>query len=133
MSKQKKPDTEILLETKTSRELRVKLTETELLAQGQKMAEAMEALDEAVANKKATVTHYKALEEEAQGRANAARTLLRNGYDYRKVDCTLIKNWQNKTVSVRRDDTGEIVEHRAMHNSELQIEIPAEAETEAVE
>jgi len=105
--------------------LQVRLTDEELMEQAQKMAEAMEAAERAEGDRKATATHYKAIEEEAQGSARAARTLLRNGYDYRDVDVTITKNWETKTVTITRDDTGEIVSHREMRDSELQIPIPA--------
>ncbi len=114
-----------ILETHGKRTLPVRLTDEELLAQARKMAEASEAAEAAEQARKQVTTQYKAEEEEARGKEKAARTLMRNGYEYRPVDITLTKDWDAKTVTVRRDDTSEIVEFREMSNSELQLEIPA--------
>ena len=110
------------------RVLAVRLTEDELLEQGRKMAEASEDAEQAEANQKATGAHYKAKAEEARGKARAARTLLRNGYDYRSVKVTLTKDWDTKRVTVSRDDTGEIIDAREMNAKELQIPIPGTTE-----
>jgi len=114
------------------RTLPVRLTDDELLNQARKMAEASEAAEAAEQARKQATTQYKAEEEEARGKEKAARTLMRNGYEYRPVDITVTKDWDQKTVTVSRDDTGEIVEFREMSNSELQLEIPT-AEPEKAE
>ena len=106
--------------------LAVFLTDDELLEQAKKMAESTEDAERAEQDRKSSATHYKALEEEAQGKARAARTLLRNGYDYRDVPVTITKDWDAKTVTITRDDTGQIVSAREMRDSELQIEIPSD-------
>lgn len=106
--------------------LAVFLTDDELLEQAKKMAESTEDAERAEQDRRFSATHYKALEEEAQGKARAARTLLRNGYDYRDVPVTITKDWDAKTVTITRDDTGQIVSAREMRDSELQIEIPSD-------
>lgn len=110
--------------THSKQVLAVFLTDDELLEQAKKMAEATEDAERAESDRKSSATHYKALEEEAQGKARAARTLLRNGYDYRDVPVTITKDWDAKTVTITRDDTGQVVSAREMRDSELQIEIP---------
>lgn len=117
--------------THGKRTLPVRLNDDELLAQARKMAEASEAAEAAEQARKQVTTQYKAEEEEARGKERAARTLMRNGYEYRTIDITTTKDWNSKTVTVRRDDTGEIVEFREMTASELQLEIPAEVEAAA--
>lgn len=106
--------------------LAVFLTQEEMLEQAKKMAEATEDAERAESDRKSSATHYKALEEEAQGKARAARCLLRNGYDYREVPVTITKDWDTKTVTITRDDTGAVVSAREMRDSELQIEIATE-------
>jgi len=91
-------------------------------------SEEAEQAEQAEADQKATGAHYKAKAEEARGKARAARTLLRNGYDYRSVKVTLTKDWDTKRVTVSRDDTGEIIEAREMNAKELQIPIPGTTE-----
>ena len=110
------------------RVLAVRLTEDELLEQGRKMAEASEEAEQAEADQKSTGAHYKAQAEEAEGKEKAARTLLRNGYDYRPVKITITKNWDIKQVTITRDDTGEVIEARDMNTKELQIPIPGTTE-----
>ncbi len=105
------------------RTLPVRLNDEELLAQARKMAEATEAAEAAERARKQVTTQYKEEEEEARGAALAARTLLQNGYNYRPVDITITKDWTAKTVTVTRDDTGDIVEFREMTTGELQLEI----------
>ena len=142
----KKEEIDVVLEPETQEEparrieikngervLAVRLTEDELLEQGRKMAEASEEAEQAEADQKSTGAHYKAKAEEARGKARAALTLLRNGYDYRSVKVTLTKDWDTKRVTVSRDDTGEIIEARDMTAKELQIPIPGTSEEQKPE
>lgn len=115
------------------RTLSVRLTQAELLEQAKKMAEAAEDAEVAESNRKAMSTHYKAQAEEAEGKEKAARTLLRNGYDYRPVKITVTKNWDTKQVVITRDDTGEVIEARDMTAKELQIPIPGTTEEQKPE
>lgn len=119
--------------THGKRTLPVRLNDDELLEQARKMAEASEAAEAAEQARKQVTTQYKAEEEEARGKEKAARTLMRNGYEYRPVDITVTKDWDEKTVTIRRDDTGEIVEFREMNNSELQLEIPTAEPEKTIE
>lgn len=132
---EEKPEaTEPRIETKHGeRTLAVRLTQNELLEQAQKMAEASEDVESAESDQKTASTHYKAKAEEARGKVKAARILLRNKYDYRSVKVTLIKDWKTKTVTITRDDTGEIVEAREMTAKELQIPIPGTIEEQKPE
>lgn len=122
------------IETKHGeRTLAVRLTQAELLEQAKKMAEAAEDAEVAESNQKAMSTHYKAQAEEAEGKEKAARTLLRNGYDYRPVKITVTKNWDTKQVTITRDDTGEVIEARDMTHKELQIPLPDTSEEQKPE
>lgn len=122
MPKKNEEDSRISV-THSKQVLAVFLTDDELLEQAKKMAEATEDAERAESDRKSSAAHYKALEEEAQGKARAARTLLRNGYDYKEVAVTITKDWDAKTVTITRDDTGQVVSAREMRDSELQIEI----------
>lgn len=106
------------------RTLAVQLTDAELLEQAKRMAEATEEAEAAEAEQKTAATHYKAKAEEARGKAKAARTLLRNGYDYRSVKVTMTLDFDKKIVTITRDDTGAVVEAREMTARELQIPLP---------
>jgi hypothetical protein len=106
------------------RTLSVQLTDAELLEQARRMAEATEEAEAAEAEQKTAATHYKAKAEEARGKAKAARTLLRNGYDYRSVKVTMTLDFDKKIVTITRDDTGAVVEAREMTARELQIPLP---------
>lgn len=110
------------------RNLPVMLTQDEMMEQAKLMAEASEEADAQRAELKTVNTQIKARIEEAEAKALGARIRLRSGYEYRHVKCTGTKDWNKKTVTVRRDDTGEIVVARDMNNQELQIEIAIGAE-----
>lgn len=105
------------------RSLPVLLTQDEMLEQAKLMADASEEAEAQRAELKTVTTQIKARIEEAEAKATGARVRLRSGYEYRPVPCTVTKDWSTKTVTVRRDDTGEIVSARDMTNQELQIEI----------
>ena len=106
-----------------TRSLRVELTQEELLKTSYELAEAIEEQEAAEAERKSAVKHFQAVEEAAASKSRALRTLLRNGYDYRPVVVTVLKDYDKKLVVTTRDDTMEVIETREMTQVELQTEL----------
>ena len=115
--------TEHIDTTEIFQNLRVQLTDEELIESSKKLTDAMEKIDEVVSQKKEAVAHYKTLEEAAAGEAAKYRNEIRSGYVYRDIRCDEIKNWDKKTVTIIRLDTGEIVNSREMMPDEMQRDI----------
>jgi DNA repair exonuclease SbcCD ATPase subunit len=108
--------------------LKCQLTQDEILAAGQALADAqsnMERLRDELAAYKAQINTQIA---EAEAIANRNGGLIRQKYEVRKVDCEICKDYQNETVTITRMDTKEIVESRPMNREELS-ELPLEDST----
>ena len=112
---------------RTTKWLRYDFTEAEKKEIAQNMADAVSERDLATDELKSVKKQYDSrisVSEEAI-KSNAEK--LRSGYETRKIDCTVDKNFDTNEVVVTRVDTGEIVERRTMSAEERQMLMDLEA------
>ena len=119
-----------IVETKTTRHLRCKLTDEERLNYGQQQADALQARDQAedeIAEIKGT---YKAkiLAKDAEIKVLSAALL--SGHEFRDVTCTATHDYTGGIVTTIRLDTGEAVESREMTEDERQMGLGFEGAVE---
>lgn len=122
-----------LITMKEYRHLEVPLTGKEKTELGLKLADAVQQVANAEADKKAVASSFKAKIEEHQSRANSAAATLSAGYEYRDVECEVTKDFDKKLLTSRRLDTFVIVEERPLKKDELQINITLETDEQETE
>lgn len=110
--------------------LRCNLTDEELLETGKQLARANAQRAEAESHKKEIDSQLKADIEKHASRALSLSVLLNNGYEYRNVECQQVKDFAAGTVTVIRNDTGEIVLERPLTADERQAALPIGEATE---
>ena len=119
MAKKEEATKVTIVKSTEERTLKVPLTEKELLECGQKLAAAQQKAVELDAELKAYKDTVNGKKSEAESVMTCQSRLISQKYDYRKIECTVVKNWTTGTCVVTRNDTGEKVEERKMTSSEL--------------
>jgi len=118
---QKSAEVSYIEESNETRLLRVKLTDGELLEKGQELAEAYKDLrthnDELDSIKK----EYKGKISAAETQIESLSGILRERYESRKVDCVIVKDFQEGTIVVTRLDTDTVIENRKMTNEQREL------------
>ena len=111
----------------TSRNLRVELTQDELLEAATRLARAQQEISEAEDRKKEINEQIKAEIAAATAEAQREGSKIRNGYEYRDVACMKRLDYAVNSVTITREDTGEVIEDRAMRPDERQagLDLPA--------
>ena len=99
--------------------LKCALSKDELLACGQKAADAQQRLAEANNELEVYKQQYKAKVAEQEGVIAWNTTLIRDKYELRPIECEVIKNYETETYSVVRKDAWETIEERPMTKDEL--------------
>lgn len=105
---------------KTRETLKCLLTEGELREAGSNLARQYSRVAELEDEKKSVTSDFKARIDHATVEASILARMIQNGYKFRTVDCETIWDFDSKTVSVVRQDTGETVRSRTMTPDELQ-------------
>jgi len=114
------------------------LNDTEKLAYGQQMSEALQNLQEAEARKKEFDKQINADIERYEGRAHEIKAKLLSGKEFRPVECDIAYDWEHKTRAWIRKDTGEVAhediipEEMIQEELELQEKNVKEEQSEAV-
>ena len=116
---------------KTAEPKTVKVTETlKCILTTQEVTEAAQALARHVGEsrsleqeKKSVTDGFKAKIAEAEAKIMQQEALVRDGYEYRKVECDRIYDYEAATVTLVRKDTGEQAEIRKMRADERQAEM----------
>lgn len=101
--------------------LKVDLTPEEILAASREMARAVDELHDLEQQRKAAVETYKARIAQATAQVQVNSVLVRNGYEFRKVEVRCTLDYDRTWVTSVRLDTGEVVESRAMTPDEKQM------------
>lgn len=109
-----------------TRFLKVILTEDELREQSRIMAKALGDMATAENEKKAVMSQLKARIDEQNTIARSAGEVLRNGYEYRSVECQTAFDYENDLAIITRMDTLEVVEKRKLTETERQLSINIE-------
>lgn len=106
---------------KSTERLRVDLTNEEILKAGKEMAQSIDELNDLEKERKAAADTYKARIAQATANVQINSNLVRNGYEFRKVDVERTFDYEEGIVSAIRLDTGEVFESRAMTRDERQM------------
>jgi hypothetical protein len=117
--------------TKTTREkrsLRCYLTQEELLAAGERLAELLDNLRGAESERESVVKQYKAKEAELAALIESQQLLVRNKSEIRMVDCVNVLDYTDVACIVTRTDTGEIVVNRKLTEDEKQSKLEFDSE-----
>lgn len=117
--KKKADENPKILTTNEDKTLRVPLTDKELLEAGQKVADALQSLAGLEGEMQSFKEQMNGKVAEAEGKVQRYSALVRQKYEYRDVNCEVVKNYAKKLYTVTRLDTGEVVESRNMTNDEL--------------
>ncbi len=137
MSKQKDQVKETERRTKTTKEkrsLRCQLTQEELLAAGEKLAELLDNLRRAESERESVVKQYKAKEAELAAQIESQQLLVRNKSEIRTVDCVNVLDYTDVKCIVTRLDTDEIIVDRKLTEDEKQSTLEFDGEnTESVD
>lgn len=118
--------------TKEKRSLRCQLTQEELLAAGEKLAELLDNLRRAESERESVVKQYKAKEAELAAQIESQQLLVRNKSEIRMVDCENVLDYTAVKCIVTRMDTGEIILDRKLTEDEKQSTLPFDEDGEAI-
>ena len=127
----KKDETPKVKTTHETRLLKCELTEEEVRVAAQELArnlDELEALDDQLGQVKAD---FKTQIVSKEAAAKVQRNLVRNKYDYRNTQCSMVLDYTNGTVTVTREDTGEVIKERKMHAEEKQMNMGFDDEEKA--
>lgn len=111
------PPVKVLEITET---LKCQLTETEVLAAGQELAEKLQQHHTLEGEKKAVTGQFAAQIKEVDAKVEQKRNLVQNKFEFRPVKCSETHDYKEGTVVVLRLDTSEVVSKRAMTQDERQ-------------
>lgn len=117
----------------TIKNLRVQLTEKDLLDKGKELAELQNKACALENDKKRVVSQYKADLDALAARIEEAANILMSGYRFDDVECELIADMpEPNQKSYVRKDTGEIVSTMAMTAEDKQEELPLDDSDDGV-
>jgi hypothetical protein len=103
-----------------TRELPYQLNAEELNNLGLEMANQVATQGELEESKASFMTGYKKEMDEVKGAIKLVATKIRSGLETRLIECRVEKDYLAGKVFVRRNDTGDLVEERAMSTEERQ-------------
>jgi len=115
---------------KTKEYLKCEFTEKEILDFGGELARKHSEINELEDQKKRIVSDLKAKSEAADAEASILARKIQNKNEYRDVECQEVYNYVDKSVTIVRLDTGEIVKTRPMREDEKQELLFPEPEEE---
>jgi|GEM_PF-3449788 len=107
--------------THETRPLRCALTDRERIAAGRKLAEKCAELQRTEDDRKSVASSYKAQIDRMVAERNELVDRVEKGEEIRQVACTLTLDYDTLTATVTRDDTGEVIEERALSEAEKQM------------
>ena len=105
---------------KEMRRLPCKLTQAEFNGKALEFAQLDEELDQLEAKRKAANEGYKDRIGGVNARRSELRRIVVKREEERDVQCTWHADWASKSMLLRRDDTGEVVQARTMTAEEVQ-------------
>ncbi len=103
--------------------LKCLLTDDEKMERGAALAEHVQAIEVLNEEKKASAATFKTKIDIHTLEASGLSTALHDGYEYRAIKCTTQKNYETRTITVIRTDTGEFVETRPLEIHEMQARL----------
>jgi hypothetical protein len=105
------------------RQCKVVLTDEQLREQADIMATRAQLLEDIEAEKKSMNASFKERLERVSGEIRTAARLYKDGYDWRDVECAVVKDWEFGEVLYIRVDTCELAHVENMSQSERQMRI----------
>ncbi len=118
--------------TKETRLLRCQLTDVELLAAGQKLAEMLDAYRQSVKTQESVTKELKAKSTTIEAAIEEMQILVRNKSEIRKIPCVNVLDYTAVTSTTTRTDTGEIIDKHRMTEDE-QSALPFDDESDESE
>lgn len=106
--------------------LKCELTEAEKAELASKMAEHQADLEHLEDEKKAVTKDFASRIELVQGTIRRESGTYRQGWEMRDVECVEITDKRAGTLTVVRQDTGEIVKIRPLTQEERELKLPVE-------
>ncbi len=104
-----------------TRTLPVELTDDELLQRGDELARAIQAVREEERHQKAQREAMKDALASLQGDCARLAQVVRERAEPRSVGCRIVHDYAANAVQLVREDTGEVIESRAMSDHERQL------------
>jgi hypothetical protein len=115
------------------RSLKVNFTEKERFQLGSQLGEALRRLKSTQNDLAAVSAQYKSDIKQIDAEIGSLAERLNSGWEMRKVKCVRIKDYNVGMIQIKRLDTLEIVEERAMDAEERQMGLFEEKEAPAGE
>ena len=118
----KKTEEGTVIET-SKRNLKHHFSEDEKQDIGAALAKATQKKYSLEDDKKAVMDQFKSRISASEFDIKAQSLLLSNGYEFRDIECEIIRDFVLKKISFRRIDIDEIVDTRDMMPHEMQMEL----------
>lgn len=119
---------DVIKATIETRSLRVPLSDTELLEVADSLSKSLGEIESIAEEKKSMSSHYDAQIKAINAKVSNLRALIRDKYDWRKVDCVEVaNNTRGSAIVVRMDNLGIIIE-RGLTADERQSKLFEESE-----
>lgn len=120
-----------------NKELRYYFDTGDKLRLGDEMAAAVEQMAEIEEDKKEYMASIKDRLSKVEAVITSNGRKLRQGWELRMIECSMVKDFDTNSVKITRNDTGEVVEERAMtiqeRQRELELGAPPATEEELAE
>lgn len=100
-----------------------RLTEEEKISFGQNNAREVEVLMQTRQEKKTALSEFKMRIDESEAEIKRLSRIVAAGVEWREIECEKSLEFGTGKVTVKRLDTGEVVEVRAMTPEEEQLSI----------
>jgi len=107
-------------ENKTTEYLKCVLTEEEIKEVGGNLARKYSQIQDLEAQKKSVVSDFKARIDGLTAEASRCANIIQNGYEFRTIDCEIVKDFAEGKIRTVRTDTGEVIKERDMTSKERQ-------------
>ncbi len=106
------------------RYLKHTFTEPEMLSFRDTLASTICELSQLEDEKKTVTSQYAAKINEKKATSNMAAQNIRNGYEYRDIECDIFYDLKRRMKTIARKDNGEFIEELPMTAEELQCSLP---------
>ncbi|GEM_PF-5743378 len=106
------------------RYLKHTFTEPEMLSFRDTLASTICELSQLEDEKKTVTSQYAAKINEKKATSNMAAQNIRNGYEFRDIECDIFYDLKRRMKTIVRKDTGEFIEELPMTAEELQCSLP---------
>ena len=120
-------------EERTKEYLKHILTEVELKAQAEKMAQCLSQISRYEADLKSIKKQIESDIAREQAELASAVEKYRSGFEMRNIECLVSNKFETNTVTVTRLDTGEIIRERALTGEERQLMLDLQKKEEGTE